>query len=653
MPPTQTVAIIGAGPRGTGVLERLGANLEPLAPGRRLEVHLIDPFPPGPGRVWRHAQSPLLRMNSMAEDVTMFTDDSVTCEGPIRPGPSLSEWATLAQTGRIDGSALCPHVLDEVHSLTGTTFPTRRLQSAYLTWFFEQTVAGLGDNVTVHVHKDTVVRVTGGEDEPQLVWLATTSEPVVADVVVFALGHLDSAADDEQSALARYAEKHGLFYLPPEYSADSDLDGIQPGQDVLMRGFGLAFIDLMVLLTEGRGGKYRPEADGTLTYLPSGEEPRLFVGSRRGVPYHSKTNYRLLAGRPPLPRFFGPDAVAHLVSQHAPVDFRSHVWPLMAKDIAWGHYHELFNGHPDRVLVTWAEFAERFAGLTWDTDGMRALVAETVPDADDRLDLSALDHPLQGLRFETFGELQDHLCALIREDVDRRSTDQHSADLGAFAGLLSAFVNLAPLAAARRLTTISYVRDVGGWWLGFFSFLASGPPGHRLEELLALSRAGIVHFVGAGMRVDTVDGQFAAHGSSSPHTVRATALIEARIPKPTLERTTNDLLRSLYESGDGAPEVLLEPRHGTGQLLVSPTDLRLVNSAGRAHPRRFALGAPTSVVAVAAFSRPKVNSPAFRQNDLVARAVLRTPWPARSTCAAAAEDVSPGHTARGGPGRPR
>ena len=29
----------------------------------------------------------------MAEDVTMFTDESVHIAGPIRPGPSLHEWA--------------------------------------------------------------------------------------------------------------------------------------------------------------------------------------------------------------------------------------------------------------------------------------------------------------------------------------------------------------------------------------------------------------------------------------------------------------------------------------------------------------------------------------------------------------------------------
>jgi hypothetical protein len=83
-----TIVIVGAGPRGAGLLERLAAGAPELHPDG-LSVHLVDPYPPGAGRIWRHAQSPLLAMNSMAADVTMYTDDSVVCEGPIVPGPSF------------------------------------------------------------------------------------------------------------------------------------------------------------------------------------------------------------------------------------------------------------------------------------------------------------------------------------------------------------------------------------------------------------------------------------------------------------------------------------------------------------------------------------------------------------------------------------
>lgn len=44
-----TAAIVGAGPRGTSVLERLCASaVELLPPGARLTVHVVDPAPPGP-----------------------------------------------------------------------------------------------------------------------------------------------------------------------------------------------------------------------------------------------------------------------------------------------------------------------------------------------------------------------------------------------------------------------------------------------------------------------------------------------------------------------------------------------------------------------------------------------------------------------------
>uniref|UniRef100_UPI001C3D6E03 HAD family hydrolase n=1 Tax=Picosynechococcus sp. (strain ATCC 27264 / PCC 7002 / PR-6) TaxID=32049 RepID=UPI001C3D6E03 len=38
---------------------------------------------------------------------------------------------------------------------------------------------------------------------------------------------------------------------------------------------------------ESAGAEATADLRGRLDYLPSGEEPRLWVGSRRGVPYHS------------------------------------------------------------------------------------------------------------------------------------------------------------------------------------------------------------------------------------------------------------------------------------------------------------------------------------------------------------------------------
>lgn len=621
----RAIAIIGAGPRGIGLLERIAANAPELLRGP-LTVHLVDPFPPGPGRVWRFAQSPLLRMNSMPEDVTMFTDDSVQCAGPIRPGPTLAGWVNAVRTGDLQAT-VDSTLIDELHSVTSTTFPTRRLQSAYLNWFYSWVLDALPGTVDVRVHATRAVDVTGQPDGVQTVWLANGNERLVVDVVVLALGHLDAAPAQEEARLAEFARTHDLRYVPPAYTADLDLSDIPAAEPVLLRGFGLAFVDLAVLLTESRGGRFTPAADGTITYRPSGREPVLYVGSRRGVPYHAKPEYRLRGPRPTLPEFFGPTEISELLSRPGRLDFGTDLWPSMAKEIGWGYYHELFTGHPDRVRLDIDEFADRYAGLSWDSADMRVLIAKAVPDEGDRLDLAALDRPLRGQEFADRAALSSRVCEYVDADLARRADASYSADLGAFYTLLSVFGQLARLVAAGRLRPESQVDDVDGWWFGFFSFFASGPPGHRLRELLALVNAGVVRLVGPDMWIRAEDGRFVAGSPAVPGTVEAGTLVEARLPAPSVRRATDPLLRNMFRRGELAEETLFDAiaDRGTGRILTTDTGL-LVDATGWPHPRRFALGPHTSSRAPGAFTRPHTNAVGFRQNDAVARKILAQFW---------------------------
>lgn len=569
-----SMVIVGAGPRGIGVLERIAANAPELYAGSGLDIHLVDPHPPGGGRIWREEQSPLLWMNSEAQDVTMFTDETVAMAGPVVAGPTLHEWAAL----------------------DGRVFASRQRQGAYLRWVYERTVAALPPDVTVHRHPCRALRVGGERDGRQRVWLEGSARPLTADLVVLTLGHLDAELDDEQRRLAAYARAHGLVHLPPDFTADSDLAALGPGEPVLVRGFGLAFVDLMVLLTEGRGGRYEGE-----TYLPSGREPVLYVGSRRGVPYHSKIGYDWTGERPPLPRFLGPEQVGELLARPGGFDFRRDVWPLVEKELGFAHYHRLFAAHPERTGIAWTDFEEKYAA--GDGAEIQALVASAVPDPADRLDLTALDRPLDGARHPSYEELQTGLRAYIENDLTRRHNSAHSADSAVFLGLLSVYGQLVRLG------------DIGSWWHGFFSFLASGPPGPRLRQMLALSRAGVLRFLGADMTVTAADGVFRAAGATVPGAVvEARALVEARLPHPTVERTRDTLLRGLYAEGAaGTPE---------GLLAVDPADGRILDRSGAPHPRRFALGPHTDARGSGAFTRPRTGGPAFRQNDATARAAL-------------------------------
>ncbi|OXY94164.1 FAD/NAD(P)-binding protein [Streptomyces diastatochromogenes] len=614
--PTVSVALVGAGPRGTSVLERLCASApELLPPGVRLAVHVIDPAPPGPGRVWRTAQSAELLMNTVASQVTLFTDASVDCSGPIRPGPSLHEWA--------DGE------------LGPDEYPTRAHYGRYLEWVFARTVRTAPRAVRVETHRARAVRLDDGPDGGQVLTLDDGRVLSGLAAVVLAQGHLPAAADEEQQRAAGYAERHGLRHLPPANPADVDLTPLAPGEPVLLRGLGLNFFDHMALLTTGRGGRFVRGADGVLRYRPSGREPRLYAGSRRGVPYQARgDNAKGPYGRH-LPLVLTPEVIAgfrkRADSGEAP-DFLAEIWPLVAKEVETVYYGAL-TGRPD--------FADRFLAVPHGDPREAALLTEFGVGAEDRWSWERISRPYGEREFADAGQWRAWLLAYLREDAAQ-------AALGNVRGPLKAALDV-----LRDLRNeIRLVVDHGGlagdsrrahldrWYTPLNAFLSIGPPRRRIEELAALVEAGVVDVLGPGLKVRAEQGAWVAYSPDVPGTaVRVTTLIEARLPEPDLRRTADELLAGLLASGGCRPHTV--DGYETGGLDVTQRPYRLIDRQEHVHTRRFAFGVPTEGVhwVTAAGARPGVDSVTLSDADAVARAVLRAavadaepqaeaePWP--------------------------
>jgi hypothetical protein len=383
---------------------------------------------------------------------------------------------------------------------------------------------------------------------------------------------------------------------------------------------GLAFVDLLVLLMEGRGGRFEEMPDGGLRYRASGREPRLWAGSRRGVPYHSKISSALRGDAPADPRFFTAAAIQELLERHGELDFRTQLWPLIAKDAGYGYYRELFTGYPERVSIGWDEFSDRFGALDWYSPGRERLVRESVPDSGFHLDFEQLDHPLAGLN----GDVQRAVTTYIEHDLRLRTSPEHSETLALFIALLKAYMDLGRLVPAERLNARSQ-QAVHGWWHGFFSFVDSGPPPQRLRELLALHRAGLLQFIGPGLEIaaDEESGQFVGTSTQGGVRVAAKALIEARLPAPAVAESANPLLRFLHRSGLGSEQSVLtaDGLHPTGRLLVSAAN-EIVSHVGERNPKLFAVGPNTSGWGAGAFARPGTIAAPFRENDALARRIL-------------------------------
>jgi hypothetical protein len=635
------IGVVGAGPRGLSVLERVCANERAAPSPRRVTIHLVDPCRPGAGRVWRTDQSRLLLMNTVASQVTVFTDDTVTMEGPVDPGPDLYEWARsevlAAPPGRF-GEA----VYAEARTLRPDTYPTRAFYGSYLEDAYRRIKERAPANCRIVEHRTRAVALrdeSGAPGGPQVLTLADGTRLRALDAVVLAQGHLPRRPTAEESAWTRAAARYGLTYVTPANPADLDLDTIPPGQTVLMRGLGLNFFDGMALLTVGRGGRF-VRRSGRTVYLPSGREPRIWAGSRRGVPHHARgENQKGPSGRHE-PRLLTTGAIDRLRRRRLagePVRFRTHLWPLIAREVESVYYETLLRAEGRAREAS--EFVPAYLAATTAKDRAHVLDSYGI-DPRGRWDWDLIQRPTRGRRFADRAEFQHWLLGHLAEDVRQARAGNVDGPLKAALDVLRDLRNEVRLAVDHGgLDGGSHRDELTGWYTPLNAFLSIGPPVSRIEELGALIEAGVVQLLGPGTRVAlSTREDRAAFVATADHVaaepVRARTLIEARLPEPDLRRTADPLLRCLLTTGQAAPYRIegTDGAYESGGLAVTRRPYRTVDARGRAHPRRFAYGVPTEAVhwVTAAGIRPGVDSVILGDSDAMARAVLRL-TPARPT----------------------
>lgn len=649
----QTVAIVGAGPRGTSVVERLLAR-RAQSEGGELHIHLIDPFAPGAGHVWRPEQSRLYLMNTQSFFPTLIPDQGVDA-APVA-GSTFNQWRAAQLDTPWPG--LSEGDQQELAALAANNFPSRALYGRYLSWCFEQLRNNLPAGVTLVNHVTEAKRVVRDRTQGGFDVVLLDGGTLRADQVVLALGHVESKLSPAQRGLRDDARQHGLTYLPPAVPNDVDWDQLPAGETVLVRGMGLNFFDVLGQLTEGRGGRFedtgRPPGE-SLRYVESGREPVIVGASRRGTPYRAKAELTAYYPQSITLRFLGEDAVAAIRAMGATAGFDHDIWPLLHRDTIWAYYTTLARTSPE--LVTPELLPELDAMLHTGLDGGSPAWEQELAELLGRhvrhghvLDLPGLARPLAGQKasdagladrgglpsagrhFATHEQLDAAVLEYLVADAAGSALGEDDPVKMAIGALNAGRAIVKSLVADRGITQASWLGELRGWFEGFVEGLASGPPAIRVEQLAALVRAGVVHFTGPDPVFRVQHGVFTA---SSPWVAdipwEARHLIEALAPSNNAQNSTSPLLQNLLADGIVRPRMMMASDGGpvvTSGLDVTAPPYRPVDGVGVPVEGLYVLGLQLSSTqwgtAIAAEASAKYRS-GYRtvlDADAIAAAIL-------------------------------
>ena len=117
-----------------------------------MDVHLVDPGTPGEG-CHPDDQPDYLLTNTVAAQITMFSDPTVQSAGPASKGPSLHEWANQAGYRNVDGRFV--KTPSDGRAVDENDYLPRSFLGGYLSFVFDHIVANLHPSIKFHHYRSS------------------------------------------------------------------------------------------------------------------------------------------------------------------------------------------------------------------------------------------------------------------------------------------------------------------------------------------------------------------------------------------------------------------------------------------------------------------------------------------------------------------
>jgi uncharacterized NAD(P)/FAD-binding protein YdhS len=575
------IAIIGLGPRGISVFDRIIAYTRNDASATPIELYLFDSKEFGPG-CHTTDQADHLLVNTVACQMTQFSDDTVRGAGPLLYGPSFSDWLISK-----NGSAKV--------EIDRNGYYSRALFGDYLRWGFEYLKKLAPPHMTIFLHNYAGVDDLAWQGDRWQVSYDGCAYP--ADFVYLTTGHARKVLSDGERALTQKVEAARIrnprlqLVLEP-YPIRNAVSSVTVCDTIAIEGMGLTSFDLISQLTAGRGGRFEPcgkmEPPGRLRYRPSGQEPKILLYSRSGLPLTARAvNQKGVFGQY-KPKFltFAKLEALRAESDGGQIDFQKQIIPLLWCDMQFAFYFAYL--HAQRDKMTALMFSNEF--MACDSAAARQALIDQHIDRREQLSWEKLVDPVPPLALKSRRQFDDWLRSHMWRDVEH-----------AMLGNLDSPVKSACDVLRDVRDVVRGAIDFGGlyehshrWVLSEFlpimNRLAVGPPKERIAQLLALMDAGVVRAdfgPGANCVLDEGNATFTVNSHWTGEAVSANVLVRGRASLPGPLEDKSPLMRKLVQRGIVRP--FMNGQFHPGGITVD-RNMNVVAQDGSAQTTLWALG---------------------------------------------------------------
>ena len=525
------VAIIGGGPKGIYGFERLTAWLKIHPPSKRTEIHIFNRSHSfGAGENFSVEQPSYLLMNNPAGDLNMWSEEEPR---PVVSQPSsFQKW--LCHTAGMNISC--------------DDYATRAMAGRYLSHGFYLIKSNMPENVEGKYIVGEVVDIYY-ESEKYSICLKADDDvnylcyPDRFDHILLSTGHPKQRDTVHSLRYQSFAEEHeNAGYIPFVYPVESVFSNVPPNCSVGIKGLGLTFVDALLALTEGKGGRFvRNENSDKLKYIPSGEEPKvIYPFSRSGLPMVPRRSI------PNVNRsliYFTRSALQRYPSGKK-LNFEKQIWPLLKQDMIYAYYDlAIKNAGNSGGLSACVDFTD-----------VEHLVADYHNENSSELDFNADKHldPLLETDFHKGKTHNQYIKSIYADYLQEAQKGELRSPMAAVTAVWRKATSLfCELYSFGGLTPESH-RNFDCSIRGKLNRVTYGPPVISGEKLYALIEFGMLNFNAARnpeLVLDEKNGSYLLRSRPEYTNYPIQYLIDARIPKVNLTDGAGPLFRNLLNRG--------------------------------------------------------------------------------------------------------